>query len=130
MMRQAATPVMADQATKRGCGECREEWKPAMYPIRIHREENGQKIPGILLRAYIHNGPYHLTEIAVFQDGMIDCWGLVTFARFKQKVEEGWIVTALPGDAKVSMFPLGSFTATHINNGVSEGEFVKEVSRS
>lgn len=94
----------------------------------VFREENGQRIPGQRLWAYIHNGPsYYLTELRVFRDGMVSCPDLVTFKRFRQKVEEGWVVTALPENAQVSVSLLGRFVATSVRNGVSEAELVKEV---
>jgi len=93
----------------------------------IYREENGTKIRGTVLRAYIHNGPYHLTELKVWADGMVDCWELVTFKRFEQKVAEGWVVTALPEGADVNVSPLGAYQATNVHNGVAESELVKEV---
>jgi hypothetical protein len=52
---------------------------------------------------------------------------LVTFNRFKQKIEEGWVVTALPDDAEISLFFLGAIRAAEIINAISESEFIKEV---
>lgn len=94
-----------------------------------YREESGKRIPGQNLTAFIHNGGIHfLTEITVYQDGMIDCWELVNFEKFKRKVAKGWVVTTLPEGANVSVgVGLAQFTATKVSSFVDEAEFIKEV---
>ena len=94
----------------------------------IYREENGQIILGQAHNIYIHNLRYYLTELKIYADGMIDCWEMVTFEEFKNKVKSGWIVTELPNTAEVSISPgLGDFTATNITNLVKPEELIKEV---
>ena len=93
----------------------------------IYREVNGTIILGVSHNIYIHNLDYHLTQQKIYADGMIDCWNLVTFDTFKEKVKSGWIVTELPKSAEVSVFPLGSFTATNIRNVIKPDELIKEV---
>jgi hypothetical protein len=61
--------------------------------------EDGTRIDGVFAMAFIHNGDYHLTHISIYEDGMIDCWGLVDFAKFKKKVRSGWVVTQPPKKA-------------------------------
>jgi hypothetical protein len=95
---------------------------------RITREADGNEIVGLYHRAFIHNGgTYFLTEIKVYQDGMIDCWELVDVEGFKQKVEQGWVVTSLPEGAVVSITLLAQFAATKVLTGIKEVEFVKEI---
>jgi hypothetical protein len=94
---------------------------------RISRLEEGKEIPGLFHHAFIHNGPYFLTEIKVYQDGMVDCWGLVDIEEFKQKVRQGWVVTSLPEGAEVSISFLADFKATNVETWIEEEEFVKEV---
>lgn len=92
---------------------------------RVTRE--GQRIDGVFAMAFIHNHHYHLTHISIFQDGMIDCWGLVTFEEFKEKVRSGWVVTQPPPDAKVSVSFLAHFTATNASYHIDPEEFIREV---
>jgi hypothetical protein len=95
---------------------------------KISRTANGVEIQGKYTYAFIHNfDKYHLTEIKVFQDGMIDCWGLVNFEEFKQKISIGWVVTSLPDNAQVSVSLLAHFTVTNVRAWVKEEEFIKEV---
>lgn len=87
----------------------------------------GERIDGVFAMAFIHNGEYHLTHISIFRDGLIDCWGLVTFEEFKHKVRSGWVVTQPPPDAKVSVSFLASFTAADARYWIAPEEFIKEV---
>ncbi len=94
---------------------------------KISRIEFGVEIPGISGPVFIHNDKYFLTEIKVYKDGMIDCWGLVNFEEFKQKVAQGWVVTTLPNNAEVTVSLLADFKATEVQAWVKEEEFIKEV---
>jgi hypothetical protein len=95
---------------------------------QIYREQEDKQIPGISLQAFIHNGPaYYLTDIMVYRDGMVDCWGLIDLDEFKDKVASSWVVTTLPEGAEVSISLLCGFHATNVNSFIKESEFVKEV---
>lgn len=95
---------------------------------RIVREEDGKEIPGLFHHAFIHNGgTYFLTEIKVYQDSMIDCWGLVTLEGFQEKVKQGWVVTSLPEGAEVSVSFLVRLKAMSVHAWIKEAEFIKEV---
>lgn len=60
--------------------------------------------------AFVCDGGVFLpTEIKIYQDGMIDCWGLIPLAEFEEKVAEGWVVGTPPGGAKIKM-PSPAFT--------------------
>jgi hypothetical protein len=88
---------------------------------------DGERIDGVFAMAFIHNDDYYLTPISIYHDGMVDCWGLVPFEEFKQKVRSGWVVTQLPPDAKVNVSLLASFTATKASYWIDPEEFIREV---
>ena len=94
---------------------------------KISRIEDGVEIPGRYTYAFIHNGRYFLSEIKIYKDGMIDCWDLVNFEEFKQKIAQGWVVTTLPNNVEVSVGFLATFKATDVQAAVKEEEFIKEV---
>lgn len=95
---------------------------------KITRIKDGVEIEGRALKAFIHNGNHHfLTNIKVYKDGMIDCWGLVDIDGFKKKIASGWVVTSLPEGARVAVSGLVDVTATNVNAHVGEEEFIKEV---
>jgi len=95
----------------------------------IYREQEGELIKGTYLQAFIKNGRhFFVTEIKIYKDGLIDCWGEVDLEGFKEKVRSGWIRTRLPEGARISMMTSGlNFDATNINAKVEEEEFIKEV---
>jgi hypothetical protein len=88
---------------------------------------DGERIDGVFAMAFIHNCQYHLTHISIYRDGMVDCWGLVTFEQFKQKVRSGWVVTQPPPNATVSVSFLASFTAADASYWIKAEEFIREV---
>ena len=71
-------------------------------------------ISGVSIPAFIHNGMYYKTNLDVFQDGIIDAWGMVDIDFFKQKIQNGWIRATVPNGADLSIFHLSQFT---IKNG-------------
>lgn len=87
----------------------------------------GERIDGVFAMAFIHNGDYYLTDIRIYRDGLIDCWGLVIFEEFKAKVRSGWVVTKPPPDAQIHVSFLGRFTATNASYWIEPEEFIKEV---
>ncbi len=96
--------------------------------IRTYRvKADGSRVDGVILLAFIHNWTYHLVPVSVYQDGMVDCWGLVDFQTFEAKVQEGWVVTQPPADARVDIQPLGHLTALQSDYWIDANEFVKEV---
>jgi hypothetical protein len=95
--------------------------------LQIYRNgENGEIIRGKGLSAFIHNGDYYETIIGVFEDGTIDCWELVNFEEFKNKVSQGWVVTEVPKGARISCHHLYYGNST-LEFYIEIDEFVKEV---
>lgn len=60
-----------------------------------YRMADGIRVPGTWRHAFIHNMDYHLTDLFIYADGLIDCWGLVTLAEFEEKLRSGWVATEL-----------------------------------
>lgn len=89
----------------------------------------GEDLKGVFLLAFIHvsDNEYSLTPIYAFADGQIDCWGMVSFEEFKQKVRSGRVVTQLPANATVRVFSLAIFTATNATYVMEPEDFILEV---
>ncbi|MBK3558481.1 DUF1768 domain-containing protein, partial [Streptomyces sp. MBT56] len=51
-----------------------------------HRIAGGVRIPGTWRHAFIRNNGYFLTDLFIYADGLIDCWGLVTIEEFEEKL--------------------------------------------
>lgn len=76
----------------------------------------GFSIPGI-----IHNMQYHFTDLQVYSDGLISCWEMVDLSIFKDKLNEGWVVTSIPDGEVISIYGLG-----HWNIEQGEWKHTKE----
>lgn len=100
---------------------------PKSHTLKTYRIVEDKIIFGVLLPAFIHNGTYFFTNIAVYQDGMIDCWELVNFDDFVKKVKSGWVITTLPENADVSFSSITNFSCFEILYSVPENEFIKDV---
>jgi hypothetical protein len=94
---------------------------------RTYRLKENTVIDGVFAMAFIRDGDYHLTPIKIYQDGMIDCWELVTFEEFKAKVRAGEIVTHPPDGAQINVPCCGRFKAVNGAYWVEAEEFIKEV---
>ncbi|MGW8784084.1 NADAR family protein [Streptomyces sp. NPDC055796] len=64
-----------------------------------YRTVDGVRIPGTWRHAFIRNGRYFLTDLRIYADGLVDCWGLVTLEEFEEKLRSGWVATDLPDGA-------------------------------
>ncbi|MDQ3773962.1 MAG: hypothetical protein M3461_06150 [Pseudomonadota bacterium] len=96
-------------------------------PLDVYRKtKDGRIVYGKGFSAFIHNGNYYQTVISVYEDGMVDCWGLVTFEEFREKVAEGWVVTRVPRGAHISCHHL-YFGKCLLNFPVTETDFVGEL---
>jgi hypothetical protein len=94
---------------------------------KTYREENGEFIIGYTIPVFIVNGGYHLAELMVYKDGMIDCWGLVNFDAFVEKVKSGWIAMSVPKGEKVFAYPLGNFISQEFVPRSTSNDLILEV---
>ncbi|MFD8581304.1 NADAR family protein [Streptomyces californicus] len=75
-----------------------------------HRTADGVRIPGTWRHAFIRNGgTFYLTDLVIYADGLIDCWGLATIDEFERKLRSGWVATGLREGAQASAHGLASW---------------------
>ncbi|MFK0254692.1 NADAR family protein [Streptomyces sp. NPDC090445] len=75
-----------------------------------YRKADGVRIPGTWRHAFIRNGgTFFLTDLVIYADGLIDCWGLVTIDEFEQKLCSGWVATDLPEGGEASAHDLAAW---------------------
>ena len=74
-----------------------------------YRMVDGIRVPGTWRHAFIRNGDYFLTDLFIYADGLVDCWGLVTLEQFEQKLRSGWVATELPDGAQASAHDLAAW---------------------
>jgi ribA/ribD-fused uncharacterized protein len=77
---------------------------------RTWRNVDGERIEGTWRHAFIRNGrDYYLTDLFIYADGMVDCWGLVTLEEFEGKLTSGWVATTLEEGARASAHNVASW---------------------
>lgn len=73
--------------------------------IERKRILNGRFIPAV-----INNGGSHFfINLEVFEDGLIDCWGMVDLDLFKGKLNSGWVTPQIPNGKQLSIHHLGNW---------------------
>ncbi|WP_328907742.1 NADAR family protein [Streptomyces sp. NBC_00234] len=92
-----------------------------------YRTVDGVRIPGTWRHAFIHNGSYFLTDLFIYADGLIDCWGLVTIEEFEEKLRTGWVATTLPDGAKASAHGLARWKFSEPRSPLTPELLVAEV---
>ncbi|QKW47981.1 NADAR family protein [Streptomyces microflavus] len=92
-----------------------------------YRTADGVRIPGTWRHAFIRNGSYFLTDLFIYADGLIDCWGLVTLEEFEEKLRTGWVATTLPDGAEASAHNLARWKFTDAQSWLTPELVLAEV---
>ncbi|MFD4860678.1 DUF7638 domain-containing protein [Streptomyces atratus] len=92
-----------------------------------YRTADGVRIPGTWRHAFIRNGSYFLTDLFIYADGLIDCWGLVTIEEFEEKLRTGWVATTLPDGAEASAHGLAHWKFSEPRSRLTPELLVAEV---
>ncbi len=66
-----------------------------------------------MIHGIIQNGRYFLTDIPIFEDGIIDCWGCVDLSLFKKKIQNGWMVPTVKNGNSLHISELGKVEILH-----------------
>ena len=95
---------------------------------RTYREVDGERIEGTWRPIFIYNGgTYHLTDLFIYADGMIDCWGPVDLDGLRRKIQSGWVATSLPEGGKASAHMLASWRFAEPETWVDADALIGEV---
>lgn len=92
-----------------------------------------QMIEGESIIGIIHNGGYHVTPLAVYEDGTVSCWEKNDLQQFKASLRRGWVVPQVPDGQYLSIFKLGAFpvvTAKWLYNTNTYYKHIVEIVRS
>jgi ribA/ribD-fused uncharacterized protein len=101
---------------------------PAMSQHPTFRHVDGEQIPGITRHAFIRNGGnYFLTDLIIYADGLVNCWGLVDLAEFEQKLRSGWVATTLEEGASASVHHVASWKFAEPQSWVTPEMLLGEV---
>lgn len=88
---------------------------------------DGERVPGTWRHAFIRDGGHHLTNLVIYADGLIDCWGLVTLEEFAGKLRSGWVATELPEGGEASAFGIGSWKFADVHSYTTQANLLGEV---
>jgi len=95
---------------------------------RTWRNVDGERIEGTWRHVFIRNGrDYFLTDLIIYADGMVDCWGLVTLDEFAGKLASGWVATTLDEGARASAHHLASWKLAEPQMGLTPQRLLGEV---
>ena len=81
-----------------------------------------QMIEGETAFGIILNSSYFFAELAVYEDGVINCWNKNDLNQFQNSLERGWVVPQIPIGESISVFQLGNFPdrkSTRLNSSHS-----------
>jgi len=93
-----------------------------------HRTADGVRVPGTWRHAFIRNGgTFFLTDLFIYADGLIDCWGLVTIEEFEEKVRSGWVAASLPDGAEADAHELAHWKFSQPRSSLTPDALVAEV---
>ncbi|WP_415646383.1 NADAR family protein [Stackebrandtia soli] len=74
-----------------------------MFVKRTYRYVDGARVEGTWQHIFIRNGDtYFLTDMAIYADGTVDCWGLTDLDGLRRHLETGWVATEIPQGARAS----------------------------
>lgn len=73
---------------------------------KVYRQ---QIIEGVTIPSIIHNMHYYWNNMAVYQDGTVNCWKRVNLDMVPEVIQSGWLVPQVPVGQKLSIFELGNF---------------------
>src|SRR5262245_26724486 len=111
-----------------GCGTCSGHYLRSMTSWqRTYRMVGDERVEGTWRHVVIHNMQYFLTDLKVYADGLVDCWGLVTLDEFRQKVASGWVTTSVPEGQTLSVHHLAAWTVGETTWQLEAEDLVAEV---
>ncbi|HEX8868394.1 MAG TPA: hypothetical protein VF821_22235, partial [Lentzea sp.] len=70
---------------------------------------------------------YFLTDLLIYADGMVDCWGLVTLDEFAAVLASGKVATELPEGAEASALHLGAWKFAEPQSWITADALLAEV---
>ncbi|MCX5208568.1 NADAR family protein [Kitasatospora sp. NBC_00240] len=83
---------------------------------RTFRYSDGERVPGLWRPVFAHHGGVHsLTELTVYADGLVDCWGLSTVEEFAERVGYGQVAARIAEGSRGSAAGLATwrFASAH-----------------
>lgn len=87
-------------------------------------------LKGVSFPAIIHNGSYFLSDLYIYEDGVVDCWGGVDLNLFREKVSSGWVKTSIPNGADLHIDSLGLIRIADAAWAMTPGTLIDRVEKT
>lgn len=97
---------------------------------KVYRQ---QIIEGVTIPSLIHNMNYFWNNMAVYQDGTVNCWKRVNLDMVEEVIQKGWLVPRMPEGQKLSIYELCNFPIEKAEwkfNNKSYFAFIEQTVRS
>jgi predicted NAD-dependent protein-ADP-ribosyltransferase YbiA (DUF1768 family) len=91
-----------------------------------YRIVDGERIDGTRRSVFVHNGDFHVADLLVYADGVIDCWGEMTFAELREHLRTGW-VTLRPEPGATGRTDSARWQFTEPQSWVTADDFAAEI---
>jgi hypothetical protein len=92
--------------------------------------DGGTIFNSVSRKLFIHDSEYYLIDITIFENGIVNCWGMVDFEEFKQKIDSGRICSNPPDHANLVIrngFHRTYTQAVNFKNTIPESTFFAQV---
>ncbi|KAF0846000.1 NADAR family protein [Nocardia caishijiensis] len=95
---------------------------------RTYRVVDGQRVEGTWRPIFIRNGgSYFLTDLKIYADGAIDCWGMIDLDGLRDKLASGWVATTIESGAQASAHDLAGWKFLEPQVWIDPEDFVVQV---
>ncbi|MEV6522501.1 NADAR family protein [Longispora sp. NPDC051575] len=99
-----------------------------MTKRRAYRMVDEERIDGTWRPVFVRNGDtYFLTDLIVYADGVVECWGLLTLDELRAKLDSGWITVTPRDGARASAFELATWEFAHSYDQLTADDLFAEV---
>src|SRR5262249_28718366 len=93
-----------------------------------YRIVDGERIEGTWRHGFIKNGDtYHLTDLKIYADGLIDCWGLVDLEGLRAHLAKGWVATRFVEGARASAHQLANWRFHKVRTWITPDDLLREI---
>jgi hypothetical protein len=86
-----------------------------------------RRIEGRTTPAFIYNAGYFLHNLAVYEDGLVDCWELVDLPLFRKKLRNSWVSTEVPDGQHLHVHHLAGWTVAEGTWALDAGGLVDRI---
>jgi hypothetical protein len=100
------------------------------YKIVYQTKDFSERVRGMTLPIFIHNGSYFLDTLEIYEDGLVDCWELIALDDLPEKVNKNWVTVQAPKGARISIHDLGMATVKDADWLLTNQEFMELVQKA